>query len=208
MIVGNVHGSIELWRIWDPAFRVVRSQLDVIFDEERNAHTSCLHGGQTDIFERPEETEYVEEIGTGRDGLLDDHAANSWTCEGDGIGDHDCTDDDTNHNLPDNRRNIPACRGVRSHPPDKEDAPPVSRETVVYNQHLSCKNDKSRWMAAMTKQSCQTAGTDCIRRSQVKISANALSSWQRPSRRHPSTAIHSHTCRPWTAHNDTPGSEQ
>jgi hypothetical protein len=135
MMVSYVHDSTTLWRIWDPAFRVVRSQSDVIFDAERNAHSSCLHGDQTDIFELPEETEYVEEIETGGDGLLHDHAGTGRTGEGHGSGDHDCTDDDTDYNLPDadNRRSLPASTGVRSHPPDEEDAPPVSRETVVHN---------------------------------------------------------------------------
>ena len=73
MMVGYVHDSTTLWRIWDPAFRVVRSQSDVIFDDERIAHSSSLHGDQRDIFELPEETEYAEEIETGGDGLLHDH---------------------------------------------------------------------------------------------------------------------------------------
>ena len=59
-MVGYVHDSTTLWRIWDPAFQVVRSQSDVIFDKERNAHASCLQGDQTDIFELPEETEYIQ----------------------------------------------------------------------------------------------------------------------------------------------------
>jgi len=119
-----------------PSSRVLRSQSDVVFDEERNAHASCLHGDQTDSFELPDETEYVEEIETGGDGLLHDHAGTSRTGEGHGSGDHDCTDDETDHNLPDadNSRSLPPSTGVRSHPPDEEDAPPVSRETVVHNR--------------------------------------------------------------------------
>jgi len=136
MMVGYVRDATTLWRIWDPALLVVRSQSDVIFNEERNTHASCLHADQTGIFEHPEEMEYVEEIETGRDGLLYDHAGTSQTGEGDGSGDHDCTDNDTDHNLPDNHRSLPASPGVRSHPPDKVDAPPVSRETVVHNRHL------------------------------------------------------------------------
>jgi hypothetical protein len=111
MMVCYVHDSTTLWRIWHPAFQVVRSQSDVIFDKERHAHSSCLHGDQTDIFELPEETEYVEEIKTGGDGLLHDNAGTSRTGEGHGSGDHDCTDDDTDHNLADadNLRSLPAC---------------------------------------------------------------------------------------------------
>jgi len=49
MMVGHLHDSITLLRIWDSAL-----QWDVTFDKERNAHPSCLHGDQTDIFEPPE----------------------------------------------------------------------------------------------------------------------------------------------------------
>jgi len=151
--------------------------LDVIFDEKRNAYSSCLHGDQTDILELPEETEYVGEIETGGDGLLHDHAGTSRTGEGHGSGDHDGTDDDIDHNLPDadNRRSLPASPGVRSRPPHEEDAPPVSRETIVHNWHLRRENDKACRMAATTKQSCQPPPCmNRITRSQVKISANAL----------------------------------
>jgi len=117
-MVVYVHDSSTLRRIWDPAFRVVRSQSDVILDEERNAHASCLQGDQTDIFELPEETEYVEEIEMGGDGLLHDRAGTSGTGEGHGSGDHDCTDDDTAYNLPDNHRSLPASTGVKLNPPD------------------------------------------------------------------------------------------
>jgi len=178
MMVGYVHYSTTLWRIWDPGFRVVRSQSDVILDEERNAHASCLHGDQTDIFELPEETEYVEEIETGGDGLLHHQAGTSRTGEGHGSCDHHCTDDDSDHNLPDadNCRSLPASTGVRSRPPDEEDAPPVTRETVVHNRHLRREYDKSRRTPSMTKQSCQPQPprTNRFTRSQVKISANAL----------------------------------
>jgi hypothetical protein len=194
-MVGYVHDSTTIWRIWDPAFEVVRSQSNVIFDKERNTHTSCLPRDHTDIIEPPEEMEYIEEINngdgllqahdnetgtqdneTGGDRLLHEHAGNSRTGEGHGSGDHDCTDDDTNHNLPDadNRRSLPASTGVRSRPPDKEDAPAVSRETVVQNRHLCRENDKARRMAAMTKQSCQSPRTTRITRNQVKLSANAI----------------------------------
>jgi len=127
--------------------------LDVILDEERNAHASCLQGDQTDIFELPEETEYVEEIETGGDGLLHDHSGTSRTGEGHGSGDHDYTDDDTDHILTDadNRPSLPASTGVRSRPPDEEDPPLVSRESVVHNRHLRGENGKARRPAAMTK---------------------------------------------------------
>ena len=79
-MVGYVHDSTTLWWIWDPAFRVVRSQSDVIFQQKRNAKASCLQGDHTDIFELPEETEYHEEINSG-DGFL--QAQNKYETGGD-----------------------------------------------------------------------------------------------------------------------------
>jgi len=113
----------------------------------------------------------------GGDGLLHDYPRTSWTGEGHGSGDYDCTDDDTTHNLPnaDYRRSLPASTGVKSCPPDGEDTAPVSRETIVHNWHLRRENDKSCRTAAMTKQSCQPPPrTNSVTRSQVKISTNAL----------------------------------
>ena len=114
MMVGYVHDSTTLRRICNSAFQVVRSQSEVIFDIERNAHTLCPNGDQTDTFGLPEGTEYVDEIEMGGDGLHHDHAGMSGTGEPHGSCDHDCTDHDTDHNLPDadNRRSIPASTGV------------------------------------------------------------------------------------------------
>jgi hypothetical protein len=69
MMVGYTHNSTTVWRIWDPEFKAVKAQSEVIFDEDRNAHVSCLQGNENDIFELPQETEYIEEIDNG-DGLL------------------------------------------------------------------------------------------------------------------------------------------
>jgi len=196
IMVGYVHDSTTLWLIWDLAFHIVGSQSNVILKEERNTHTSYLPRDHTYIFELPEETEYIEEIDsgdgllqaydnetgtqdneTGGDGLLHDHAGNSRTGEGHRSGDHDCADNDTVHNLPDadNRRTLPASLGVRSSHPDKEDAPLLSRETVIHNRHLHRKNDKARQTPAMTKQSCQPPPcTNRITRNHVQFSVNAL----------------------------------
>jgi len=81
-MVGYVYDSTTLWTIWDPAVRVVRSQSDVTFDERKNAHSVCLHAAQPDIFDLPEETEYVKEIEMDGDGLLHDHTETSRTGEG------------------------------------------------------------------------------------------------------------------------------
>jgi len=151
-MVGYMHDSNTLLMIRDQAFQVVRSQSNVKCDKERNAHSSCLYGNQTDIFELPEETEYIEETEKDGNGLLHDNAGTTRTGEGHGSGDHDCTGDDTDHNLPDKCGSSPASTGVRSHPPDEEPAPLVSRETVVQNRHLCPENYKVRQMADLTKQ--------------------------------------------------------
>jgi hypothetical protein len=44
MMVGYTHDSKSLWRIWDPEFQRVKTQSEVVFDEERNADMSCPHG--------------------------------------------------------------------------------------------------------------------------------------------------------------------
>jgi len=187
----------------DPACEVVRSQLDVIFVEERIAHASCPYGGKTVIFEQPEETEYIEEInsgdglpqaqhietgadgllqaqdnGTSGDGLLHVHTGSSRTGEGHGSRDHNCTDDYTDHILPDadSHRCLPASTGVISRPHDEEDAPPVSSEIIVQNRHFRREHDLTYRTAAISKQSCQPQPplTNHVTRSQVKISANAV----------------------------------
>ena len=52
-MVGYVHNSTTLWRIWDPEFKTVKGQSEVIFDEEQNAYSSCSQAqekGQEDMF--------------------------------------------------------------------------------------------------------------------------------------------------------------
>ena len=58
------------------------------------------------------------------------------------------------------RRGLPARTGVRLHPSDKEVAPPVSRETVVYTRDLQRINDTACQAAAMTKKSILLLNTD------------------------------------------------
>jgi hypothetical protein len=72
MMVGYTHDSKSLWRIWDPEFQRVKTQSEVVFDEERNAHMSCQHGSnEIDMFGLPEDEEYVEETDTGDEPLRD-----------------------------------------------------------------------------------------------------------------------------------------
>jgi hypothetical protein len=69
MMVGYIHDSETLWRIWDHEFQGVKAQSEVVFDEERNAHMSCQHeSNEIDIFGLPED-EYVEETDTGDEPL-------------------------------------------------------------------------------------------------------------------------------------------
>jgi hypothetical protein len=107
MMVGYTHDSTTLWRIWDPEFKAVKAQSEVIFDEDRNAHVSCSQGNEIDIFEPPEEIEYIEEIDNGDrllraqnveadgDGFLHSRIADniSRTDEGRVSGTHGNTDD-------------------------------------------------------------------------------------------------------------------
>jgi hypothetical protein len=65
MTVGYSNNSKMLWRIWDPKFQRVKAQSEVVFDQERNAHMSCQHeSNEIDIFELPEDEEYVKESDT------------------------------------------------------------------------------------------------------------------------------------------------
>jgi hypothetical protein len=67
MMAGYTHDSKTLWRIWDPEFEKVKAQSEVIFDEVRNAHMSCLHERNetdTDILGLSEDKEYIEETDT------------------------------------------------------------------------------------------------------------------------------------------------
>jgi hypothetical protein len=72
MMVGYTHDSKMLWRMWDPEFQEVKAQSIVFFDEERNAHMSCLHESnqiETDMFGLPEDKEYGDETDTGDEPL-------------------------------------------------------------------------------------------------------------------------------------------
>jgi len=72
MMVGYTHDSKTLWRLWVPEFQRAKAQSEVVFDEERNAHMWCQHeSNEIDIFELPEDEEYVEESDTGDEPLRD-----------------------------------------------------------------------------------------------------------------------------------------
>jgi len=64
----------------------------------------------------------------------------------------------------------------KSHPPDGKGTPPPAREIVVEIHLILCPTVKARLTAAMPKQSWQPPSMNCIRRSYVDISPDALSS--------------------------------
>jgi len=72
MVVGYTHDSKTLWRLWDPKFQRVKTQLEVVFDKEWNAHTSCQHGSNViNKFGFPEDEDYDEETDTTDESLRD-----------------------------------------------------------------------------------------------------------------------------------------
>ena len=63
-MVGYVHDSTTTWKVWNPEFNAVRTQSDVIFDEERNAHISCPEPEEADPLGLPQEEVHVEVLDT------------------------------------------------------------------------------------------------------------------------------------------------
>jgi len=75
MSVGRLHAQFD-YALDDmrQAFHVLRAQLHINFDKDRNAYVSCVHGNNTHPVGLPEETEYVKEIEMGGVGHLHDNA--------------------------------------------------------------------------------------------------------------------------------------
>jgi len=72
IMVGYTHDPKSLSRIWDPEFLRVKTQAEVVFDEQRNAHMSCQHGSnEIDMVGLPQDEEYVEETYTRDEHLRD-----------------------------------------------------------------------------------------------------------------------------------------
>ena len=61
-MVSYVHDLTTTWNVWNPEFNTVRTQSDVIFDEERNAHVSCPESPsqEADPLRLPQEEVHVE----------------------------------------------------------------------------------------------------------------------------------------------------
>jgi len=72
MTVDYTHDSKTLWRILDRALQSVKTQSEVVLDEERNVHMACQRGSnEIYIFGLPEDEEYVEITDTGDKPLRD-----------------------------------------------------------------------------------------------------------------------------------------
>ena len=72
MMVNYIYDPTSLCKMWDPEFQRVKTQSEVVFDEERNAHMSYPHGSnEINMFGLPEDEEYVEETDTGEKPLRD-----------------------------------------------------------------------------------------------------------------------------------------
>jgi len=87
-MVGYVHDSTILWRIWDPKPNTVMAQSDVIFDEDRNPYilcpqsVKCKNSGKIiqteeftkiDLFDLLQEEIHIEDIDLGGMGESMDH---------------------------------------------------------------------------------------------------------------------------------------
>ena len=62
MMVGYVHDTTKIWRIWDPEFKKVVQCSDVKFDEGRTVYISCLDNERDALGLPDKEPTYVEEL--------------------------------------------------------------------------------------------------------------------------------------------------
>jgi len=62
MMVGYVHDSTTLWRIWDAENNRVKAQSDVIFDKGSKAYISCPQSYKRKNIRRIEELEEITEF--------------------------------------------------------------------------------------------------------------------------------------------------
>ncbi|KAF8535468.1 hypothetical protein BDD12DRAFT_892768 [Trichophaea hybrida] len=147
-----------------PYMMAVKAQSEVIFDEDRNAHISCLQGNENDIFELPQETKYVEELedntsgtgeghGSGAHGQNDEAGGDAFlhgriadntsgTGEGHGSGAHGCTDDISDALQ---RRWLPANSGSRT---NTSRAPDEEAENIAHSRRLRSEDQTTQRSAA------------------------------------------------------------
>jgi len=71
-MLGYVHNTIRIWRIWDPEQRKVVNCSDVEFDENQTAHISCIDNENDALGLPGQEPIYTEEqvLETGQTGQV------------------------------------------------------------------------------------------------------------------------------------------
>jgi len=170
MMVGYTQDSTTLWRIWDSEFQMVKTQSEVVFDEEWNAHLLCQHGStEIDMVGLPEDEGYVEETDTSDEPLRDSQPTQI------------CKRSQSHlHTAPDEKAENPHSR--RLHWEDQTAQRSAANAEEIAHSWRLCREDQTAWRsAAAIKQSSHvppaapalTIGT-CVTRSQGKASAEAL----------------------------------
>jgi len=169
MMVGYTHDSKMLWRIWDPEFQRVKTQSEVVFDEERNAHMSCQHeSNEIDMFGLPEDEEYVKETDIGDEPLKDSQPMQiGKRCK---YHMHKAPDEDTeNTHSRCLRREDQTAQGLAA-----------NAENIAHSLRLRSKDQTARRSAAAIKKSSRVPSTapaptigSRVTRSQRKTSAEA-----------------------------------
>jgi len=78
-MVRYTHNWKTLWRLQEYIFRRVKTQSEVVFDEDRNPHMPCQHGSnESDVFRLADDEEYVKETDTGDELLQDSQPTQLW----------------------------------------------------------------------------------------------------------------------------------
>jgi hypothetical protein len=64
MMLGYVHDTTKIWRIWDPDFGKAVNCSDFYFDESQTAYTSCMATNESsgDPLGLPEEEPVITEV--------------------------------------------------------------------------------------------------------------------------------------------------
>jgi len=150
-MVGYTHDSKTLWGLWDPEFQRVKAQSKVVFDEERNAHMSCQHEtNEIDMFELPEDEEYVEETDTG-DGPLRDSQPTQIGSQPTQIGKRSKSH---MHKAPDEEAENAHSRRLRRQDQTAQRSA-ANAENITHSRRLRREDQTARHSAAAIKKSSQ-----------------------------------------------------
>jgi len=143
-MVGYTHDSKSLWRIWDPEFHRVKTQSEVVFDEERNAHMSCQHrSNEIDMFGLPEDEEYVEETDTGHEPLRDSQPTQIGKTSKSHM--HEAPDEET-----ENAHSRRFCQEDQT-----AQHSPANADNIAHSRRLCREDQTARRLAAAIKKSSQ-----------------------------------------------------